>query len=112
MHRTSCTVSTIFSPLLDWIFALFSTATKLHFLFHYRSDQEIVGFALETLLNIMSTEPNLESVEKQEEDAELAKQFTEIFLNKPETVGILLDLLEVCQLKSDFICFYFSGGSN
>ena len=53
----------------------------------------------------MSTEPNLEIVEKQEEDAELAKQFTEIFLNKSETVGILLDLLEVCQLQIEISLF-------
>ena len=78
------------------IFGWFATAAKLHLAFVHRSDQEIIGFALETLVNIMSTEPNLEIVGKQEEDAELAKQFTEIFLNKSETVGILLDLLEVC----------------
>ena len=63
-----------------------------------RSDQEIVGLTLETLVNIMSFEPNVSEPDKQNADADLAKQFSEIFLKKPENISTLLELLEVSFL--------------
>lgn len=43
----------------------------------------------------MSFEPNVNEPEKQNGDAELAKQFSEIFLKKQENISTLLELLEV-----------------
>jgi len=59
-----------------------------------RPDQEIIGLTLETLVNIMSFEPNVNEPEKQSADSDLAKQFSEIFLKKQENISTLLELLE------------------
>ena len=68
----------------------------LHYISYWRSDVEIIGLALEALVNIMATE-DIQNATPQEE--ELALQFAEIFLKNTENVSTLLALLEVLQLK-------------
>ena len=46
----------------------------------------------------MSFEPNISEPDKQNIDADLAKQFSEIFLKKQENIATLLELLEVCLI--------------
>ena len=70
---------------------------NINFLF-CRSDQEIVGLALEALCNVVATDPNADVELKAGQsitDAELGVQFTEIFLKKAENITSLLELLEV-----------------
>ncbi|XP_074648252.1 general vesicular transport factor p115-like [Tubulanus polymorphus] len=63
-----------------------------------RGDPEIIGYALETLCNIMSNEPNEEqdniAVLDPNYPEDLGGQFTEIFIKKQENVQMLLSLLE------------------
>eukprot|EP00794_Sanderia_malayensis_P011932 gene11932-13168_t len=61
---------------------------------HDRSDQEIIGFALETLVNIMSIEAGADENEDMDKVIQLATQFTEIFLKKQDNFTVLLGLLE------------------
>ncbi|NXX94781.1 USO1 factor, partial [Centropus bengalensis] len=61
-----------------------------------RSDSEIIGYALDTLYNVISND--LEE-EEQEENApkqvdDLGSQFTEIFIKQQENVTLLLTLVE------------------
>uniref|UniRef100_A0A8C6Y238 General vesicular transport factor p115 n=1 Tax=Naja naja TaxID=35670 RepID=A0A8C6Y238_NAJNA len=61
-----------------------------------RSDSEIIGYALDTLCNIMSNdleeEEQEENSQKQTED--FGSQFTEIFIKQHENVTLLLTYLE------------------
>ncbi|KAF7239029.1 hypothetical protein EYD10_14250 [Varanus komodoensis] len=61
-----------------------------------RSDSEIIGYALDTLYNIISNEleeeEQEENVQKPAED--LGSQFTEIFIKQQENVTLLLSYLE------------------
>ncbi|XP_070583045.1 general vesicular transport factor p115 isoform X2 [Erythrolamprus reginae] len=61
-----------------------------------RSDSEIIGYALDTLCNIMSNdleeEEQEENSQKQTED--FGSQFTEIFIKQHENVTLLLSYLE------------------
>ncbi|XP_048366575.1 general vesicular transport factor p115 isoform X2 [Sphaerodactylus townsendi] len=61
-----------------------------------RSDSEIIGYALDTLYNIISNdleeEEQEENSQKQIED--LGSQFTEIFIKQQENVTLLLSYLE------------------
>ncbi|XP_054847355.1 general vesicular transport factor p115 isoform X3 [Eublepharis macularius] len=61
-----------------------------------RSDSEIIGYALDTLYNIISNdleeEEQDENSQKQTED--LGSQFTEIFIKQQENVTLLLTYLE------------------
>ena len=45
----------------------------------------------------MSFEPNVNEPEKQSAEADLAKQFSEIYLKKQENISTLLELLEVTR---------------
>ncbi|XP_066574207.1 general vesicular transport factor p115 isoform X4 [Amia ocellicauda] len=68
----------------------------IHILQTDRSDSEIIGYALDTLYNIISNdgeeEEQEESSHKQSDD--LGTQFTEIFIKDQENVTLLLSLLE------------------
>ncbi|XP_061444836.1 general vesicular transport factor p115 isoform X2 [Rhineura floridana] len=68
----------------------------IHVLQTDRSDSEIIGYALDTLYNIMSNdleeEEQEENSQKQVED--LGSQFTEIFIKQQENVTLLLTYLE------------------
>lgn len=67
----------------------------IHVLQTDRSDSEIIGYALDTLYNIISNEEEEEVEEnsaRQNED--LGSQFTEIFIKQPENVTLLLSLSE------------------
>ncbi|XP_071829956.1 general vesicular transport factor p115-like isoform X2 [Apostichopus japonicus] len=75
----------------------------IHVLQTDSSDSEITGYALDTIYNIVSVQPDeiedeMEENQQQpkidQEQASLAKQFAEIFINKPENVAQLLGLLE------------------
>lgn len=65
----------------------------------YRTDAEICGLALEALVNVMTVEEVGGENGTQLTDADLAVQFSEIFLKDPENVTILLTLLEVSVSK-------------
>ncbi|XP_007438225.1 general vesicular transport factor p115 isoform X4 [Python bivittatus] len=68
----------------------------IHVLQTDRSDSEIIGYALDTLYNIMSNdleeEEQEENSQKQTED--FGSQFTEIFIKQHENVTLLLTYLE------------------
>ncbi|XP_058036430.1 general vesicular transport factor p115 isoform X3 [Ahaetulla prasina] len=68
----------------------------IHVLQTDRSDSEIIGYALDTLCNIMSNdleeEEQEENSQKQTED--FGSQFTEIFIKQHENVTLLLTYLE------------------
>lgn len=64
-----------------------------------RSDSEIVGYALDTLFNIICNDEEEEQDESEDESAQkqaddLGAQFTEKFIEDPEHVTLLLTLLE------------------
>uniref|UniRef100_A0A8C8S3P3 General vesicular transport factor p115 n=1 Tax=Pelusios castaneus TaxID=367368 RepID=A0A8C8S3P3_9SAUR len=62
----------------------------------HSSDSEIIGYALDTLYNVISNdleeEEQEENSQKQVED--LGKQFTEIFIKQQENITLLLTFLE------------------
>ncbi|NXS63104.1 USO1 factor, partial [Brachypteracias leptosomus] len=68
----------------------------IHVLQTDRSDSEIIGYALDTLYNIISNdleeEEQEENLPKQVDD--LGSQFTEIFIKQQENVTLLLTLVE------------------
>lgn len=67
----------------------------IHVLQMDRSDSEIIGYALDTLYNIISNEEEEEIEENSTRQSEdLGSQFTEIFIKQPENVTLLLSLLE------------------
>ncbi|ELW70484.1 General vesicular transport factor p115, partial [Tupaia chinensis] len=67
----------------------------IHVLQTDRSDSEIIGYALETLCNIISNDEEEEVEENSTRQSEdLGSQFTEIFIKQQENVTLLLSLLE------------------
>ncbi|OXB65998.1 hypothetical protein ASZ78_006653 [Callipepla squamata] len=68
----------------------------VHVLQTDRSDSEIIGYALDTLYNVISND--LEEEEQEENSPkqgdDLGSQFTEIFIKQPENVTLLLTLVE------------------
>ncbi|XP_033024863.1 general vesicular transport factor p115 isoform X2 [Lacerta agilis] len=68
----------------------------IHVLQTDRSDSEIIGYALDTLYNIISNdleeEEQEENSQKQTED--LGSQFTELFIKQPDNITLLLTYLE------------------
>ncbi|XP_020038495.1 general vesicular transport factor p115 isoform X1 [Castor canadensis] len=67
----------------------------IHVLQTDRSDSEIIGYALDTLYNIISNDEEEEVEENSTRQSEdLGSQFTEIFIKQPENVTLLLSLLE------------------
>ncbi|NWY72349.1 USO1 factor, partial [Erithacus rubecula] len=68
----------------------------IHVLRTDRSDSEIIGYALDTLYNVISND--LEEEEQEENSAkqvdDLGSQFTEIFIKQQENVTLLLTLVE------------------
>uniref|UniRef100_A0A3B3XVU8 General vesicular transport factor p115 n=1 Tax=Poecilia mexicana TaxID=48701 RepID=A0A3B3XVU8_9TELE len=64
-----------------------------------RSDSEILGYALDTLYNVISNDEEEEQDESEDENAQkqaddLGTQFTETFIQDPEHITLLLTLLE------------------
>ncbi|XP_029454082.1 general vesicular transport factor p115 isoform X2 [Rhinatrema bivittatum] len=59
-----------------------------------RSDVEIIGYALDTLHNIMSNEMDESEENSQSQADDLGSQFTEIFIKQQENVTLLLSCLE------------------
>ncbi|XP_065453523.1 general vesicular transport factor p115 isoform X1 [Chrysemys picta bellii] len=61
-----------------------------------RSDSEIIGYALDTLFNIVSNDLEEEEQEEnpQKQVDDLGRQFTEIFIKQQENVTLLLTFLE------------------
>ncbi|XP_041839880.1 general vesicular transport factor p115 isoform X3 [Melanotaenia boesemani] len=64
-----------------------------------RSDSEILGYALDTLYNIICNDEEEEQDESEDENAQkqaddLGAQFTETFIQDPEHIMLLLTLLE------------------
>uniref|UniRef100_A0A673G8P5 General vesicular transport factor p115 n=1 Tax=Sinocyclocheilus rhinocerous TaxID=307959 RepID=A0A673G8P5_9TELE len=57
-----------------------------------RADTEILGYALDTLYNIVCNDSEEENQQKQEED--LGVQFTDKFIQEPDNITLLLTLLE------------------
>ncbi|XP_016063034.1 PREDICTED: general vesicular transport factor p115 isoform X1 [Miniopterus natalensis] len=71
----------------------------IHVLQTDRSDSEIIGYALDTLFNIISNDEEEEVDDVEEENStrqseDLGSQFTEIFIKQQENVTLLLSLLE------------------
>ncbi|XP_023568773.1 general vesicular transport factor p115 isoform X1 [Octodon degus] len=67
----------------------------IHILQTDRSDSEIIGYALDTLYNIISNDEEEEVEENSTRQSEdLGSQFTEIFIKQQENVTLLLSLLE------------------
>ncbi|XP_010609125.1 general vesicular transport factor p115 isoform X3 [Fukomys damarensis] len=67
----------------------------IHVLQTDRSDSEIIGYALDTLYNIISNDDEEEVEENSTRPNEdLGSQFTEIFIKQQENVTLLLSLLE------------------
>ncbi|XP_054584195.1 general vesicular transport factor p115 isoform X3 [Eptesicus fuscus] len=67
----------------------------IHVLQTDRSDSEIIGYALDTLFNIISNDEEEEVEENSTRQSEdLGSQFTEIFIKQQENVTLLLSLLE------------------
>ncbi|XP_070250942.1 general vesicular transport factor p115 isoform X4 [Myotis yumanensis] len=67
----------------------------IHVLQTDRSDSEIIGYALDTLFNIISNDEEDEVEENSTRQSEdLGSQFTEIFIKQQENVTLLLSLLE------------------
>ncbi|KAJ7412520.1 general vesicular transport factor p115 isoform X1 [Willisornis vidua] len=68
----------------------------IHVLQTDRSDSEIIGYALDTLYNVISND--LEEEEQEENSAkqvdDLGSQFTEIFIKQQDNVTLLLTLVE------------------
>ncbi|KAG8454230.1 hypothetical protein GDO86_000754 [Hymenochirus boettgeri] len=59
-----------------------------------RSDSEIIGYALDTLYNIMSNEADEAEENQQVTTDDLGVQFAEIFIKQQENVTLLLSILE------------------
>uniref|UniRef100_A0A8C3TE76 General vesicular transport factor p115 n=1 Tax=Chelydra serpentina TaxID=8475 RepID=A0A8C3TE76_CHESE len=61
-----------------------------------RSDSEIIGYALDTLYNIVSNDLEEEEQEEnsQKQADDLGRQFTEIFIKQQENITLLLTFLE------------------
>uniref|UniRef100_A0A3B3YQ24 General vesicular transport factor p115 n=1 Tax=Poecilia mexicana TaxID=48701 RepID=A0A3B3YQ24_9TELE len=60
-----------------------------------RSDSEILGYALDTLYNVISNDEEEEQDENAQKQADdLGTQFTETFIQDPEHITLLLTLLE------------------
>ncbi|XP_075785465.1 general vesicular transport factor p115 isoform X2 [Pelodiscus sinensis] len=68
----------------------------IHVLQTDRSDSEIIGYALDTLYNIVSNDVEEEEQEEnsQKQVDDLGRQFTEIFIKQQENVTLLLTFLE------------------
>ncbi|XP_076999261.1 general vesicular transport factor p115 isoform X1 [Tamandua tetradactyla] len=67
----------------------------IHVLQTDRSDSEIIGYALDTLYNIISNDEEEEVEENSTRQSDdLGSQFTEIFIKQQENVTLLLSLLE------------------
>ncbi|MGH0128483.1 UNVERIFIED_CONTAM: hypothetical protein FKN15_034941 [Acipenser sinensis] len=67
----------------------------IHILQTDSSDSEIIGYALDTLYNIISNDEEEEQDESGQKQADdLGSQFTEIFIKEQENVTLLLSLLE------------------
>ncbi|KAK1791474.1 hypothetical protein P4O66_013161, partial [Electrophorus voltai] len=65
---------------------------------NHRSDSEILGYALDTLYNIICNDEDEEQDESEEDTQrkqdDIGSQFTERFIQEPENVTLLLSLLE------------------
>ncbi|XP_036372390.1 general vesicular transport factor p115-like isoform X2 [Megalops cyprinoides] len=60
-----------------------------------RSDSEIIGYALDTLYNVVCNDEEEEQEEGSQKQADdLGAQFTDIFIKEPENVTLILTLLE------------------
>ncbi|XP_053559280.1 general vesicular transport factor p115 isoform X1 [Bombina bombina] len=59
-----------------------------------RSDSEIIGYALDTLYNIVSNEAEETEENQQVQTDDLGVQFTEMFIKQQENVTLLLSILE------------------
>ncbi|XP_004703440.1 general vesicular transport factor p115 [Echinops telfairi] len=71
----------------------------IHVLQTDRSDSEIIGYALDTLYNVIANDDEEEVDDGEEENStrqsdDLGSQFTEIFIKQQENVTLLLSLLE------------------
>ncbi|XP_028929075.1 general vesicular transport factor p115 isoform X2 [Ornithorhynchus anatinus] len=68
----------------------------IHVLQTDRSDSEIIGYALDTLYNIMSNDVEEEEPEEnpQKQADDLGSQFTEIFIKQQDNITLLLTFLE------------------
>ncbi|XP_048855730.1 general vesicular transport factor p115 isoform X2 [Brienomyrus brachyistius] len=59
------------------------------------SDSEIIGYALDTLYNVICNDDEEEQEENSQKQADdLGAQFTDIFIKEPENVTLILTLLE------------------
>ncbi|XP_023655120.2 general vesicular transport factor p115 isoform X2 [Paramormyrops kingsleyae] len=104
--------STLLEDRRDAVRALKSLSKKyrlevgtqaMHHLIHIlqtdSSDSEIIGYALDTLFNVISNDDEEEQDESEEENSQkqaddLGAQFTDIFIKEPENVTLILTLLE------------------
>ncbi|XP_023655119.2 general vesicular transport factor p115 isoform X1 [Paramormyrops kingsleyae] len=100
--------STLLEDRRDAVRALKSLSKKyrlevgtqaMHHLIHIlqtdSSDSEIIGYALDTLFNVISNDDEEEQEENSQKQADdLGAQFTDIFIKEPENVTLILTLLE------------------
>ncbi|XP_068088986.1 general vesicular transport factor p115 isoform X6 [Hyperolius riggenbachi] len=66
----------------------------LHVLQTDRSDSEIIGYALDTLYNIVSNDTEEAEENQQAQNDDLGVQFTEMFIKQQENITLLLSVLE------------------
>ncbi|KAJ8336009.1 hypothetical protein SKAU_G00393520 [Synaphobranchus kaupii] len=71
----------------------------IHILQTDSSDSEIIGYALDTLYNVVCNDEEEEPDESEEENSQkqaddVGAQFTDIFIKEPENVTLILTLLE------------------
>ncbi|XP_048101403.1 general vesicular transport factor p115 isoform X7 [Alosa alosa] len=59
-----------------------------------RADSEILGYALDTIYNIICSDEEEEQEEMQKQEDDVGAQFTERFIQDPENITLLLTLLE------------------
>ncbi|XP_078532176.1 general vesicular transport factor p115 isoform X2 [Lissotriton helveticus] len=59
-----------------------------------RSDSEIIGYALDTLYNVISNDMEEQEENTQVQGDELSSQFAEIFIKQQDNITLLLSLLE------------------
>uniref|UniRef100_A0A665XCM1 General vesicular transport factor p115 n=1 Tax=Echeneis naucrates TaxID=173247 RepID=A0A665XCM1_ECHNA len=75
-----------------------------------RSDSEILGYALDTLYNIICNDEEEEQDENAQKQADdLGAQFTDKFIQDPEHVTLLLTLLEVLNFQLMCLCVQVQG---
>ncbi|KAJ8403644.1 hypothetical protein AAFF_G00349700 [Aldrovandia affinis] len=91
--------STLLEDRRDAVRALKSLSKLIHILQTDSSDSEIIGYALDTLYNVISNDEEEERDESEEETSQketddLGAKFTDVLIGKQENITLILSLLE------------------